>query len=87
MGRYGIFGSACDPITIGHFVTMEMVLDRRKLDGIILVPSSDKSRDKERKLTVNEHRLNMIDLAVADHDKIKVSTIEMNDSWMGNLHL
>ena len=78
MGRYGIFGSACDPITIGHLVTMEMVLDRRKLDGIILVPSSDKRRDKERKLTSNEHRLNMIDLAVADHDQIKVSTIEMD---------
>ena len=24
MGRYGVFGSACDPITIGHLVTMEI---------------------------------------------------------------
>ncbi|WP_102346364.1 nicotinate-nucleotide adenylyltransferase [Bacillus sp. Marseille-P3661] len=80
MGRYGVFGSACDPITIGHLVTMEMVIDRRKLDGMILVPSSDKRRDKERQLTSNEHRLNMVKLAIADNDKIQVNTIEMDAS-------
>jgi nicotinate-nucleotide adenylyltransferase len=77
MGRYGVFGSACDPITIGHLVTMEMVIDRRHLDGMILVPSSDKRVDKRRKLTTNEHRLNMINLALADNDKIQANTIEM----------
>lgn len=80
MGRFGIFGSACDPITIGHLVTMEMVIDRRGLDGIILVPSSDKRRDKERDLTPNEHRLNMIELAILDNEKIQVSTVEMDAS-------
>ena len=28
MGRFGVFGSACDPITIGHLVTMDMVIER-----------------------------------------------------------
>ena len=77
MGRYGVFGAACDPITIGHLVTMDIVMDRRKLDGMILVPSSDKRRDKKRALTSNEHRLNMINLAIADNDNIQVNTIEM----------
>jgi nicotinate-nucleotide adenylyltransferase len=77
MGRYGVFGSACDPITIGHLVTMEMVIDRRHLDGMILVPSSDKRVDKRRKLTTNKHRLNMINLAISDNDKIQANTIEM----------
>jgi nicotinate-nucleotide adenylyltransferase len=82
MGRLGVFGSACDPITIGHLVTMDMVIDRRNLDGMILVPSSNKRRDKMRTLTSNEHRLNMINLAIADHDKIQVNTIEMNaEGW------
>lgn len=80
MGRFGVFGSACDPITIGHLVTMEMVLDRRGLDGIILVPSSDKRRDKDRDLTPNEHRLAMINLAIQDNPKIQVSTVEMEAS-------
>ncbi|WP_071394970.1 nicotinate (nicotinamide) nucleotide adenylyltransferase [Bacillus tuaregi] len=77
MGRYGVFGSACDPITIGHLVTMEMVIDRRKLDGMILIPSSTKRRDKGRNLTENEHRLNMAKLAIADNPKIQVNPIEM----------
>lgn len=77
MAKYGIFGSACDPITIGHLVTMEIVIDRRNLDGMIIVPSSDKRRDKKRQLTSNEHRLNMLKLAIADHDKMQVNTIEM----------
>jgi len=82
MGRYGVFGSACDPITIGHLVTMEMVIDRRKLDGMILVPSSIKRRDKGRDLTSNEHRLNMARLAIADNPKIQVNTIEMDaEGW------
>ncbi|KAA9023814.1 nicotinate-nucleotide adenylyltransferase [Niallia endozanthoxylica] len=82
MGRYGVFGSACDPITIGHLVTMEMVIDRRKLDGMILVPSSIKRRDKGRDLTSNEHRLNMARLATADNPKIQVNTIEMDaEGW------
>ncbi len=82
MGRFGVFGSACDPITIGHLVTMDMVIDRRNLDGMILVPSSNKRRDKMRTLTSNEHRLNMINLAIADHDKIQVNTIEMDaEGW------
>jgi nicotinate-nucleotide adenylyltransferase len=82
MGRYGVFGSACDPITIGHLVTMDMIIDRRNLDGMILVPSSNKRRDKERTLTSNDHRLNMVNLAIADHDKIAVNTIEMDaEGW------
>ena len=84
MGRFGVFGSACDPITIGHLVTMDMVIDRRNLDGMILVPSSNKRRDKTRTLTSNEHRLNMINLAIADHDKIQVNTIEMECRRLGN---
>ncbi|WP_394232155.1 nicotinate (nicotinamide) nucleotide adenylyltransferase [Niallia oryzisoli] len=82
MGRYGVFGSACDPITIGHLVTMEMVIDRRKLDGMILVPSSIKRRDKGRNLTSNEHRLNMARLATADNPRIQVNPIEMEaEGW------
>lgn len=76
MARYGVFGSAFDPITVGHLVTMEMVRDRRHLDGIILVPSSDKRADKE--LTPNEHRLNMVNLTIEDNDKFQANEIEMN---------
>ena len=78
MAKYGVFGSACDPITIGHLVTMDIVMDRRNLDGMILVPSSDQRRDKDRILTPNYHRLEMVKLAVADNDKIQVNTIEMD---------
>lgn len=82
MAKYGVFGSACDPITIGHLVTMEMVIDRRKLDGIILVPSSQKRRDKDRALTADEHRLRMVELAIEDNEKMQVNPIEMNaEGW------
>ncbi|QST00972.1 nicotinate (nicotinamide) nucleotide adenylyltransferase [Pontibacillus sp. ALD_SL1] len=75
--RYGVFGSAFDPITIGHLVTMEMVRDRRGLDGIILIPSSDIRADKVQDLSPNEDRLSMIQLAIEDNPHFHVNDIEL----------
>ncbi|MBA4538785.1 nicotinate (nicotinamide) nucleotide adenylyltransferase [Bacillus aquiflavi] len=76
--KIGVFGSAFDPITLGHMVTMEMISDRRGFDFILLLLSSDKRIDKSRQLTANFHRLNMVKLAIDGQRKFKIETVEMN---------
>lgn len=75
--KLGIFGAAFDPITNGHLWTVETALRFAKLDRVIFVPSSDCRMDKGRKLTNDEHRLNMINITIKKLHQFEVSTIEI----------
>ncbi|WP_326943010.1 nicotinate-nucleotide adenylyltransferase [Aneurinibacillus migulanus] len=87
MARYGIYGSAFDPITYAHLWTAWTVAVRRNLDKVIFVPSSDYRGDKGRKLTAGKHRWNLLQLAVADNPKFEASDIELKaEAWEQYTH-
>ncbi|MGD7043025.1 nicotinate (nicotinamide) nucleotide adenylyltransferase [Jeotgalibacillus proteolyticus] len=75
--KIGVFGSAFDPITLGHMVSMEMIADRRGFDKMLLIPSSDTRIDKGRQLTANHHRMKMVELAIEDNPKFVTDATEM----------
>ncbi|KIL43271.1 nicotinate (nicotinamide) nucleotide adenylyltransferase [Jeotgalibacillus campisalis] len=75
--KIGVFGSAFDPITLGHMVSMEMIADRRGFDKILLIPSSNTRVDKGRQLTANHHRMKMVELAIEDNPKFVADATEM----------
>lgn len=82
MARYGIYGSAFDPVTYAHLWTAKTVATRRKLDKVFFVPSSDEREDKNRQLTSGTHRLAMLHLAVQDHPLFEVSDVEVKaEGW------
>lgn len=75
--RIGIFGSAFDPVTLAHLWIAKIVAQRRKLDKIIFVPSSESRIDKGRKLISDIHRWKMLQLAVEEEKLFDLSNIEM----------
>ncbi|GIP17384.1 nicotinate-nucleotide adenylyltransferase [Paenibacillus montaniterrae] len=77
MAKIGIYGSSFDPVTNVHLWTASTVAHRCKLDRVIFLPCSSKRQDKQLHVS-DEHRMNMVRLAIADNDKFEVDDYEMN---------
>ncbi|WP_257347615.1 nicotinate (nicotinamide) nucleotide adenylyltransferase [Pseudalkalibacillus decolorationis] len=81
MGKIGIYGSSFDPVTNVHLWTASTVAHRCKLDKVIFLPCSSKRKDKVMK-TNDEHRWDMLQLALTDNPKFKVDDYEMkSEAW------
>ncbi|WP_078553084.1 nicotinate (nicotinamide) nucleotide adenylyltransferase [Bacillus alkalicellulosilyticus] len=75
MGKIGIYGSSFDPITNVHLWTASTIAHRARLDKVIFVPCANNRTDKEMK-TENEHRMNMVKLAIEDNPMFEVDDYE-----------
>lgn len=81
MAKIGIYGSSFDPITNVHLWTASTIAHRCKLDKVIFLPCSSKRRDKTMK-TNDEHRWNMVELAIQDNDKFIADDYELKqEAW------
>ncbi|MBM7603116.1 nicotinate-nucleotide adenylyltransferase [Metabacillus crassostreae] len=81
MGKIGIYGSSFDPVTNVHLWTANTILHRCKLDKIIFLPCSNKRRDKKMQ-TEDQHRWNMLELAINDNNQFEADAYEMNqNAW------
>jgi nicotinate-nucleotide adenylyltransferase len=81
MAKIGIYGSSFDPVTNVHLWTASTVAHRCKLDKVIFLPCSNKRKEKTMK-TSDEHRWNMLQLAIANNDKFLADDYEMKrDAW------
>lgn len=81
MAKIGIYGSSFDPITNVHLWTASTVAHRCKLDKVIFLPCSSKRKDKRMK-TEDEHRWNMLQMAIEDDSRFVADDHEMKqDAW------
>ncbi|MFS0562336.1 nicotinate (nicotinamide) nucleotide adenylyltransferase [Terribacillus sp. 179-K 1B1 HS] len=81
MGKIGIYGSSFDPITNVHLWTASTVAHRCKLDKVIFLPCSSKRKDKKLN-TTDEHRWQMIQMAIQDNDCYIADDYEMKqEAW------
>jgi nicotinate-nucleotide adenylyltransferase len=64
--RICLFGGTFDPIHIGHLILAEEARFHLGLDRVYLAPVGDPPHKQERKLTPVVHRLQMVELAIAD---------------------
>lgn len=81
MAKIGIYGSSFDPITNVHLWTASTIAHRCKLDKVIFLPCSSKRRDKQLHNT-DEHRWNMLSLAIKNNPKFIADQYEMNkEAW------
>lgn len=78
MGKIGIYGSSFDPVTNVHLWTASTIANRAKLDRVIFLPCASNRIDKQMK-TSNDHRWNMLQMAIADNHKFEASDYEMNE--------
>ncbi|PKG21632.1 nicotinate (nicotinamide) nucleotide adenylyltransferase [Niallia nealsonii] len=75
--RIGFYGSSFDPVTHVHLWTANTVRHRKKLDFIIVLPSSSGRIDKKLQ-TSDKHREEMARLAIEKKETFILDTYEFN---------
>lgn len=74
--KIGLYGGTFDPIHVGHLIVMENTLNFMGLDKIIVLPSSNPPHKQNKKKTDTKIRLEMVETAIKDNDKLELSTFE-----------
>lgn len=78
MTRIGLFGGAFDPIHLAHIHLANHALETLSLDKVLIMPSGGQPYYKFSHQPVPpEHRLAMIEVAIADHPRLAVSDFEI----------
>ncbi len=78
MSRIAIYGGTFDPVHHGHLITAQSVLELRRLDKIIFIPSFISPHKQDIKASPAEHRVNMLKLAIENIPYFDWSDIEIN---------
>ncbi len=75
--RVGILGGTFDPVHYGHLVIAEQVREALSLDRVVFVPAAVPPHRIGLTITPVEHRVAMVELAVAGNPSFAVSRIEL----------
>ena len=73
----GVFGGTFDPIHIGHLLIAEEARLRLGLSQVIFVPAGEPWLKEHRIISPGEHRLEMIQLAIAFNAFFRASTVDL----------
>jgi len=74
--KTGIFGGAFNPVHLGHINLAENYLNELCLDRVIFIPTSVAPHKSSDEFASNEHRLNMLSLAIYGKTEFEISDIE-----------
>ncbi len=77
MQRVGILGGTFDPPHIGHLVLAEYAASALDLDCVLFVPAADPPH-KWRVREGIEHRLPMLERAIAGNDRFLISRVDVD---------
>lgn len=76
MRRIGIFGGSFDPVHVGHVALARTALAAVALDQVRWVPAGQPWQ-KARTLAAPEHRVAMVELAIAGEPRFLLDTVEL----------
>lgn len=77
-GATGVFGGTFDPIHIAHLAVAEAARDTFGLRRVLFIPAAEPPHKPGRDITAVEHRLAMVEAAVAANPAFEVSHIEVD---------
>ena len=77
-GSIGIMGGTFDPIHIGHLAAAEEVREALGLERILFVPASQPPHKPELRVAPAEHRVAMVQLAIAGNGSFELSRVEVD---------
>ncbi len=77
MRRFGVLGGTFDPIHYGHLVIAEEVYATLNLTEMVLVPAGQPPHKPDKVVTAAEHRLAMLELAVASNPHFTISKVDL----------
>lgn len=76
--RVGILGGTFNPVHNGHTLIAEQVYNQLQLDRILFMPNAIPPHQKPKETLADDHRLNMLDLAIRDNDHFAIEAIELD---------
>jgi len=74
----GVMGGTFDPIHLGHLAVAEEAREVLELDRILFVPAGQPPHKPAAEVTSVEHRLAMVEAAIADNPAFELSRIEID---------
>lgn len=78
MIKAGIMGGTFNPIHNGHLFLAENAYEQIGLDYILFMPSKNPPHKIKSELASDEHRTNMVKLAIKDNPHFQLSTLELD---------
>jgi nicotinate-nucleotide adenylyltransferase len=76
--RVGVLGGTFDPIHIGHLVSAEEVRVKLGLECVVFVPAGLPPHKLNHVMSPVEHRLAMVELAIASNPHFAVSRVDVD---------
>jgi nicotinate-nucleotide adenylyltransferase len=76
----GLLGGTFDPIHYGHLVIAEEVWSVLHLDEMVFIPAGHPPHKLGRSITLAEHRVAMLELAIASNPHFAISLIDVERS-------
>jgi nicotinate-nucleotide adenylyltransferase len=76
MKKVGIMGGTFNPVHYGHLFLAENALEQYKLDEVLFMPSKNPPHKNKQDIVSNEHRADMVRLAIQDNSNFILSTME-----------
>lgn len=76
--KIGLFFGSFNPIHVGHMVLANHMLEYTDLDQIWFIVSPQNPFKKKSSLLDEKHRLQLVNIAIGDNNKLKGSDIEFN---------
>ncbi len=78
--KIGVLGGTFDPIHLGHLIVAEYIREKLDFSEVLFIPAGRPwlKLKEEKQVTLAEHRLAMVRLAVASNPQFKVSTMEID---------
>jgi nicotinate-nucleotide adenylyltransferase len=75
--KVGILGGTFDPVHNAHLAIARAALAQLGLDLVLFIPAGEPWRKAHRAIAPGEHRLAMLELAIAGNDAFGISDIEL----------
>ena len=77
MANIGILGGTFDPIHLGHMTLAEEAMKEFGLDQVLFVPNHVPWMKKDRQITDDVHRIEMVKAAISSHERYSLSMVDM----------
>lgn len=78
--RIGIYGGTFDPVHLGHLILAEQCREQGRLDEVWFMPAGTPPHKFRDDLTPANHRLAMLEFAIAGHEQFCISRVELDRS-------
>lgn len=76
--RIGILGGTFDPPHIGHLILAEYASGALDFERLLFVPAADPPHKRDEHKSSIEHRLAMLDRAIADNPRFEISRVDID---------